>query len=374
METRKDFWGRRRQFLGFVIGVLMPISAFFGSINGMLWGQGLPWQSGLFWTKAHLMLSWPSVWPFLPLLFVSILSYSVWCFFPNLVRRYFVWRLGVYGGTVFAIQMLFLLYPVTSFAVLLNVLPMMFIGSVAILMVVVAPAMLVFATFEKYAYIIAVAIAVMFLASFQVFVYLGYDRVSTPLEFLISITGAASPLFVVLVYFRASMNLWKGNSQLNRFSIFNMMCVTAWVSANIASWKMSIELMVFEYNKLPAEDPNCYVSSAAANGHRNWVRRFTNDEDRIGINRQMQFLKVGELMLRQVAPSVHRVLRSIYNFVGPVLARWVNGNVWLADVSYLFFVPAEWVVRLLVDLVGIDRPSIERIYLVDNESREQRND
>jgi hypothetical protein len=156
-----------------------------------------------------------------------------------------------------------------------------------------------------------------------------------------------APSWALGVYLGMSVRLAWRYPLAPRFRLIQLMAVVTWLGAFLAACRWAVERSLAEYAKLPLTDPGgCYVASAAAYGHPWLVGSrpvLTVNGAVVRINRQLQMLKVGELALRERLPHVHRVLRRIYDVLGPRAARRLT-NPWLADVAYLSLKPAEWAV------------------------------
>src|SRR5262249_24674408 len=100
------------------------------------------------------------------------------------------------------------------------------------------------------------------------------------------------------------------------------------------------------YSKLPLTAPqNCYVATAAARGHQSIVRStrvMASDGSWFMVNDQLRRLKAAELIIEGLFPKLHRLMRSLYDQLGPPLARQMIGRPLLADAAYLLLKPAEW--------------------------------
>ena len=74
------------------------------------------------------------------------------------------------------------------------------------------------------------------------------------------------------------------------------------------------------------------------------------------VNRQLQRLKVVELAIMAMIPSVHALMRRIYDVVGRRLAAHIQ-NPLLADVAFLLLLPLEWIsffgLKLLIPEIHI---------------------
>jgi hypothetical protein len=121
-----------------------------------------------------------------------------------------------------------------------------------------------------------------------------------------------------------------------------------WIAAYVAAWRVSIYFALKYFEALPDSPPyDCYVATAAARGHAAVVgsksyKRADGVETRV--NWQMRYLKCGELALKMISPRMHRVCRTLYDCIGPLMARLLVRPV-LADTAYLLLKPSEWLVR-----------------------------
>ena len=118
-------------------------------------------------------------------------------------------------------------------------------------------------------------------------------------------------------------------------------------------------IVLDEYCRLPVNPPpsGCYLCTAAARGHRRWVR---SEELRLPggktmhVNDQLRCFKAFELLLLVVCPKWHRLCRRIYDAIGPKLAAAINGRPLLADLTYSALKPAEWLCRFAIFLIAQD--------------------
>ena len=126
-------------------------------------------------------------------------------------------------------------------------------------------------------------------------------------------------------------------------------------------------MMLVEYAKLPANPPNCYVSSAAANGHSKLVKSFyvqaKAGANGYWVNRQMQRLKFLEFALKGISPRTHGCIRVGYNLIGPMLARLCKCNRLLADLTFLMLKPLELLAVLIQKAMHVPEKAIQGIYL-----------
>ena len=126
-----------------------------------------------------------------------------------------------------------------------------------------------------------------------------------------------------------------------------------WILAYASGWTTSGAMLVWAWYFHPMHSrPSSYIATAASRGHRRWVggRVLTLPDGRdILVNRQLHRLITLELLLAYQAPQIHRLLRGIYDRVGPPLAAGLT-NPWLADIAYLCLKPLEWTAAMICRL------------------------
>ena len=124
----------------------------------------------------------------------------------------------------------------------------------------------------------------------------------------------------------------------------------AWLLAYASGWTASGAMLVWSWYFHPMHARRLsYIATAASRGHRRWVggRVLTLPDGRdILVNRQLHRLITLELLLAYQAPQMQRLLRGIYDRVGPPLAAGLT-NPWLADVAYLCLKPLEWTAAMI---------------------------
>lgn len=87
------------------------------------------------------------------------------------------------------------------------------------------------------------------------------------------------------------------------------------------------------YAALPPQPYDCYIATAAAQGHPRFVgsRRINLSKGKqMMVNPQLQRLKFAEPALQAAIPGLHKIVRRIYDVVGKILARKIN-NPYLVD-------------------------------------------
>lgn len=116
-----------------------------------------------------------------------------------------------------------------------------------------------------------------------------------------------------------------------------------------STWYVTISSALTRYNELPVSS-DCYVATAAATGHARIVGSAPG-VDGIGVNRQLQTLKAGEIVLRTLLPRTHAQLRRIYDRLGPPASDVVRRHRLLADVAYVCLLPAHLIVGVMLRIV-----------------------
>ncbi|MBK9779680.1 MAG: hypothetical protein IPP55_06490 [Anaerolineales bacterium] len=318
------------------------------------------WQDGRFTSYLYLFLLPEASWVFFPLLLYAVLSYLLLLWDSEQFADSIIIRLGIYGGTFLALQ-----YSILSFITTFSPSPVV----LAVLLAYSAPLILpkLYSwlrpqwdkLFEKYRLaMIIIPLIILALVLWGFF-------------FVLAIFGIASPFWSFLIAFQASRWLWKHYE--TKFSFAKGFGIFAWISAYAFALRFNILKMFELYNALPTEPPNCYIATAAANGHPRFVgsREVTLANGKsMRVNRQLQRLKAAEIALMGVSGTGHRMMRKIYDVVGKQLAAHIH-NPFLADVSYLLLKPFELLAVftmkfLLSDIEGL----IANIY-IQNHSKGQ---
>ncbi|HLX72079.1 MAG TPA: DUF6688 family protein [Verrucomicrobiae bacterium] len=125
---------------------------------------------------------------------------------------------------------------------------------------------------------------------------------------------------------------------------------------SVPFWMLSLYWSYKSYLSLPDRStPVCFVVTAASRGHRKFVGPFVavaHRGQRCQANQQLATFWQFESLWRFSAPHTHALFRSIYNRVGPVIARRIVSP-WLADAIYLLLKPIEIAAWLWLNLAAI---------------------
>jgi hypothetical protein len=310
------------------------------------------WQDGRFTSYLYLFLLPEASWGFFPLLLYAVLSYLLLLWDSEQFADSIIIRLGIYGGTLLALQ-----YSILSFITTFSPSPVV----LAVLLAYFAPLILPklyswlrpqWDKLFKWNRLVAIAIPLIVIA----LMLWGFF-------FVLAIFGIASPFWSFLVALQASRWLLKHHE--TKFSFARGLGIFAWLSAYVFALRFNILKMYELYAALPSEPPNCYIATAAANGHPNFVgsREVTLANGKsMRINRQLQRLKALEIALMGVSAPSHRMMRRLYDVIGKRLAIYIQ-NPLLADVAFFLLLPIElasfFVLQLVVPEIQI---MSERLY------------
>jgi hypothetical protein len=295
------------------------------------------WQSGRSSAYVALMLG-PSV----TLYFYPFLLYSVVCLLlllwqPGHYARKFTIRLGIYTGILLSLHYMLLIVLMTS-GLALVVGPLV-IGAFLLaskLWRVVRRQGGVEPTWSemidwRLAALIGGIVVIGSMAGFLLWVWaLVILLVSGP--FFCLYIGGTVYYQLLKDYEGTEMPLGQGLSGLG------------WLTAYLVAWRLAIQATLEAYAALPPHPPDCYIATAAAQGHRRLTRARPvrlSDGHLLWVNAQLRYLKCGELALQAVSPATHRRVRRVYDCVGLWLARRLRHPL-LADVAYLSLKPVEW--------------------------------
>jgi len=343
-------WGRI--LFGLFVTVL-PIFSF--------WATDLlkpEWQNGELSSYIILLLFPQASILFFPLLAYSIICYLFLLYLPDRFSQSFIVRAGIYTGVLLALQysivvLLYTLYePDTFIYLLIPVWIFPFVYSLSYR----------WAISKWTAVKVNKVLPILILAVLVIVTLL--TRGGTPFLALIVLTVAA-PFWSFLLALRAALWLYKNYE--TKFTFPRGLGLTAWFAAYVAAWRFDILKMYELYAALPPQPPpDCYIATAAARGHPQFVHSKTvqrADGKPMQVNGQLQVLKCAELALLAINPRLHAVLRRIYDVVGVSLARKIQ-NLFMADIAYLLLSPFEWLARLILKALIPNIDSIsQKIYI-----------
>lgn len=320
----KQGWGR---ILYGLFLTVMPAFSFWASS-----ALKPDWQDGKLSSYLILLLSpKASLW-FLPLLAYSVISYLLLSYAPERFSKYITIQIGIFTGFVLAahFSILVLVYSFDSLIFFLLAIWLISLFFPRLYRWAVAN----WTVLNVNRALIGLVLVLILLGT----IFLRGGVLFFPLIFL----TMAAPFWSFLIALRTSIWLLKKyNIPLNFQSV---LIVLGWGSVYVVAWRYNILKMFELYSALPKQPPDCYIATAAAQGHSRVVGSCTvnrPDGKSMRVNGQLQRLKCAELALMAVSPQVHKVLRKIYDVVGKALARRMT-NPFVADVAYLLLKPFEW--------------------------------
>lgn len=334
-----------RVLYGLAVTVL-PVLAFWGTHV-----FGPDWQSGKFSDYIALLLK-----PQSEILFIGLISYSAISFTLLLIRpahfsEKFLIRFGVYTGVLLTFQYVILAALMMSFS------PILGIGLVGFYWLTKKVG--VRFGFWRALGTLLILILVLYLILAAV-IGGGFPNF---LVLVLAILASGAPVACFTIATTVALQLLRNYDSPFAITSFRISGFITWLTGYTASWSYSIYQMFEMYNALPKQPP-CYVVTAAAQGHPGFVgsQLVSTSSGIIWVNRQLQTLKCAELALQALAPRLHRLVRFVYDIVGPVLARRLTHPL-LADLAYISLKPAELLARVILRLLLPDfNAQLHRIY------------
>lgn len=301
------------------VGIFLPILSFALTFSGAF---DPDWQDGRISSYTKIMLNGTIALCFYPFLAYSILSFSSLLIAPKRFSKYFLVRLGIYTGVVLSLE----------YAILLG-----FSTDGLIYMILGGDILLFFLIrwFDKKVSrkTLFITLAVLFLLGL----------IATSGGLLVFIFGTA-PFGCLAISALLSYRLIKNYEFSPQNRIVHGLGITAWLLSYVVTWRIAILKTLEVYASLPETPPECYIATAAAKGHPQFVKSesvlITNGQI-MSVNAQLRNLKYAELALMAICPRTHIFLRKIYDVVGKALAQKIMHPV-LADISYLALKPLEW--------------------------------
>lgn len=332
-------------------GVIVPLVCFV-----LGYPEKPDWQSGSASAFAELYLSHKGSMPFYPLLMYNMASMALLVFNPRRFIDKFWVRFGVYSGTIVALGF-WVLFALANngHSSTPNSAPFCFIVFVSPLGVGIPWAIIYgfYVAAKNYdwgKWLAMIAIVLGLLAS----------------PFLCILALLFSTPWAVASYLAMTGLIFTyRNKEVFQFSLAQLLGFVTWFGSYCAAWRMAYLLVLEEYAKLPTVEPErCYFCSATARGHRRWVKGedYLAADGRIFlVNDQLRRFKAFEILLVAICPKWHRCCRSIYDCVGPIMAKTLIHPL-LADAAYVALKPLEWLCRAAMFLAVRERDGYLKLY------------
>ncbi len=137
---------------------------------------------------------------------------------------------------------------------------------------------------------------------------------------------------LVLLMVRA----WRGERLSGRVWPFSL----AWVTGLAVTIWAKCVLAMRHYEQLPDEPPSCFIVTAAAHGHARFVGSTPNAASGRMENQQLRRMRALEAHIKGRRPRAHRLLRRVYNVIGPAVAGRMRSRL-VCDALYLALKPLE---------------------------------
>lgn len=295
------------------------------------------WQSGELSDYIAIFLSPNASLLFFPLLAYSVISYILFLWDETRYAGKFIIRFGIYAGVLLALQ-----YSILSFLAFSTNLFSGFILTLAWLTPFLINRLYLWFTSKwSMGLFRNIVLGIVFVAFVISSIYM--DDILSPLFLALLIVGVAAPFWSFFIAGQAALWLFKHHE--SKYTLLRGLGGVAWVSTYIYAMRFNILKMYELYAALPPQPPDCYIATAAAQGHSRIVRSQTvclSNGKQMQVNQQLQRLKCVELALMVTAPNLHKLIRRIYDVIGKRLAAYIQNPI-LADVAFLLLIPVEWI-------------------------------
>lgn len=368
---RPWFW----RVAALLAGIVVPMIAF-----ALTFKSGSPlvlfvWQSGELDQYTNQMLRWPSVGAFYPILIypmvccaAAVLGGQKW------IDRIWV-RIGIYSGVLVALQFHLMLFSTAEWGVWTIVLALLFL-LIGFCILAVALALwfgiqwACVSLWRRSPSVFIVVALILIVIRFGAHWYLfevgpvWFTWVLPEIVYIATFALAYSTGLAILTYSILTWYVWHhASEQRFQFRIFPLMLGMTWLSGYAAAWRASVLMAIEQYNKLPVEEPNCFICTASARGHAGFVNSFEFEPGgkKVLVTRQLQRLKAAELAFQVMMPNLHRAARFVYNALGPSIARRIQSS-WVADGVFVLLKFIELPAVLILRLLGIGDDVIRKLY------------
>jgi hypothetical protein len=332
IETSSPFprsrWGR---LLYGLFVTILPVFSFW-----MVHVVKPDWQSGNLSDYAILFL-----FPQASLLVLPLLTYSIICYLLLLINAsrfapLFLIRLGVYTGVLLALHY--------SVAILLALEPSPWLF--VLIIVWISPLILSHVypwALKKWNLKLLGRFFVGLVGILALINMIVSRNIFSPFFTILVLLVLVAPFWSFLLAVRTAVWLLKNHE--SKLTTLSGLGVGVWVIAYLGALRFNILKMYELYAALPPTPPDCYIATAAAQGHpqivRSWPVRLKSG-GLLQVNSQLQHFKFFEIAMMAVSPKLHSRVRKIYDVLGKKLAVHIR-NPLLADVAFLVLLPVEWI-------------------------------
>ena len=347
-------FGWPSRLVSILYGIVLPVLAFvlFEVITPV---PPAAWESleGYWQAYCYVLLGGPPARPFYPFVLWAMGSLGMLLIYPEKMARYRLVRTGVICGIVVGTQYLLILCVGGGSDVIIAALVITggVVGLVAAF--ILGPDWLarrkkirISEKFGRTAWI-GLGVAMVFLICIHVVAPI--TLVAWVFAIVGSIVGA--PLWFLLVFVAMAVRIARSQIEPLDGTRTLPFWFGGWLGGYVLAWGGAIVLAIETYQKLPTSPPtHCYIATAAARGHRFWVRSemaISPVGTPMLVNRQLRTLKCAELAAQALLPQAHRCCRWFYDMVGPVLARGLVHPL-VADLAYTALLPIQWLALIIL--------------------------
>lgn len=353
------------RIVGILFGMLGPLLIVVSAATTPMDPMNVDWQSGYIEDYIGVMLAGRAMWAFYPFLFWAYAAYSAVMIAPITMGRTWWTRAGLWLGCVLGVQYqliifgnLFGLGEGFWIAIFISLIPL------GILAAIVSSNHALDARRTPRPRKRRTWRALSIQAGVALFLLIVVGVLTRGIVFAVLLLPVllAGPYLMLLCMSATLCRVYRTDfSEPPQRS--EPIPVAAAAGGYLAAWPIAISQAQIVYSSLPMHDPSCYICTASAQGHR-WLTRARPvrlaDGSVMLVTKQMRILKAAEWLIAERLPRLHRAMRWVYDRVGPRIASRIQ-SCWLADVSYLLFVPVVAVAWLVLSILGRAR-QIEKIY------------
>ncbi len=352
------YWYERAYLL--LAGVVLPIGCFAASADRYPLAE--EWQSGAWHATLSQVPSGRCAWPFYPLLACAMLCIALLAVRPIRFAPVFAVRFGLYTGILLALQFTCIqAIAMTSpdgpgEAIVACAVGIAAAGAPIFVgwLISLVPWRRMFDAGRRHVAPAAARSTLLTVVAVGVLLVILLAGLANVAITALFVALAGAPALTLAAYAWASRVAWtvshRSDEEDEAVGHLRWIAPVAWLAMFVGAWRLSMAAAVAEYAKLPTSAPGCYVATAAARGHRRFVRSRLVRDDRGGtfaVNEQLRRLKCAEILLRASSPELHRHLRRAYDHIGPRLARFL-GPPLAADVAYVLLKPIEGLALVLL--------------------------
>ena len=356
----RTYLTRSLRFKFFASGFLFPLVCLIviATTAGASFSATAPWQSGRLQDYITVLIRPPGIFWFYPFLFYSMCCLVLWCINPIRFSNSQPIRLGLFSGVFLAFAFMVLLSIVTAFVgQVMALFVMTGLAAVTWLLTRIAGKLIRFSILN----LMVLTTIVALLLTIGMSRGLNSDDAARSVSIVLLFVCGAAPTTALVAFVRVSVAAFAISTKDSGSRFLRLGLWIGWMLSGATSTRFAVETMLDEYSRLPTTNPNCYICSAAAYGHRALVGSSKNEHGG-WVNLQMKRCKFLELVLLAICPGLAVALRQLYDVAGPALARACRINPFFADLTYLLLKPIEMTALVIQKRLSIGHQRIQQLY------------